>query len=116
MNRQDVESIRMNKTKKPGSKIKAFANVTFSNGLTVKGFRVIDGSKGLFVGMPNDPNQTEKKWADIAFFVDKDDRTEFNNILIEEYEKEFVNQGGLSPAADDSDVNWGIDNDEDRPF
>ncbi len=44
------------------SKLKAFADISVA-GMTVKGFSVVDGSKGLFVSMPRHQGK-DGKWYD----------------------------------------------------
>ena len=43
--------------------LKAFADVAVNDAVLVKGFRVVDGKKGLFVGMPQERSK-QGKWFD----------------------------------------------------
>ena len=47
------------------SKLKAFADVILA-GIVVKGFSVVDGSKGLFVSMPRHQGK-DGKWYDTVY-------------------------------------------------
>ena len=69
-------TIKMNKLKQPAGKIVAFAALVIDDVLEVHGFRVIDGSKGLFVSPPqhlgkikNENGETEDKYFDDVRFV-----------------------------------------------
>ena len=46
------------------SKLKAFVDVLFDDSYVVKGFRIVDSDKGLFVGMPQQMGRNGK-WYDI---------------------------------------------------
>lgn len=47
------------------SKLKAFADVSWA-GVVIKGFSVVDGSKGLFVSMPRHQGK-DGKWYDTVW-------------------------------------------------
>jgi len=44
-------------------KLKAFADVAVNDALVIKGVRVLDGKKGLFVSMPQEQGK-DNKWYD----------------------------------------------------
>jgi len=44
-------------TKGEWSKIRAFFDLETSDGFTIKGFKIVEGSSGLFVGFPNQKNK-----------------------------------------------------------
>lgn len=114
MNRGDVANVRIFKAKKPGA-VKAMASVTFANGMTLKGFKVISGSKGLFVGLPNVYNQKEEKWDTICFFTEKEDRDVLTEIVMESYKKEFSdsqNKQDQSKKAKDDNEGFSVPNED----
>ena len=47
-----------------GRALKAFADITVNEALLVKGVRVLDGKKGIFVTMPREQSTKDKKWYD----------------------------------------------------
>ena len=75
---------RMNK----GSwgKIKAFFDLQTEDGFTIKGFKLVEGTNGLFVGFPsqkgNDDEYHDTVW------VEKEVRDMVNDIAKKEYESE----------------------------
>lgn len=112
MQRSDISSIRINKVKNPRNKIIAMANVVFSNGLTLNSLKVINGSKGLFVGMPSKPiTNGDKKYDDLCYFTDREDRDVFNQVLLEEYEKQFGTSEQTSEGGGNEYNFGGPDND-----
>ena len=69
---------------------KAFASVTVADLVGIKGIRVIEGSKGLFVTMPQS-RDNEGNYHDIAFPVNADLRKAINKAVLDEF-KEAVNE------------------------
>lgn len=53
------------------SKLKAFASVIIEDVMEIKGFKIFESSKGLFVSVPStkgtDKEGVEKYWADVIF-------------------------------------------------
>ncbi|MBL7157286.1 MAG: septation protein SpoVG family protein [Candidatus Omnitrophica bacterium] len=46
------------------SKVKAFCDLVFGDLFLVKGFRIVEGEKGMFVGMPQQQSK-QGKWFSI---------------------------------------------------
>lgn len=71
-----------------GSKILAFADVDVARGVTVRGFRVVDGANGRFAAVPSKPvtvdGQTQYK--NVVVFDTKERRAEFLARLLRDYE------------------------------
>ncbi|MCX5668958.1 MAG: SpoVG family protein [Candidatus Omnitrophica bacterium] len=65
------------------SKLKAFADVTFS-GVVIKGFSVVDGSKGLFVSMPRHQGK-DGKWRDTVTPTSKELKQQLAEVVLEAY-------------------------------
>ena len=55
-------------TKGDWGKIIAFFDLTTSEGITIKGFKLIEGAKGVFVGCPSEKDSSgvykDKVWMD----------------------------------------------------
>lgn len=64
---------------KKRSNLKAYVNVEFDEELVVKGIKVLDGKKGLFVSMPASEGK-DGEYYDIAFPITK----EFRETLVED--------------------------------
>ena len=69
------------------SNLKAFADVSFAGVFIVKGLRVVEGKKGLFVGMPREQGK-DGKWYDIAHPLTKEFKDSLNEIVLQAYEEE----------------------------
>lgn len=65
------------------SKVKAFADVSFS-GIVVKGFSVVEGEKGLFVGMPRHQGK-DGKWYDTVIPSSKEIRRQLAEAVLGAY-------------------------------
>ena len=72
---------RMNK----GSwgKVRAFFDLTTSEGLTVKGFKIIEGINGLFVGVPSQKGKDDEYFDTV--YIAPELREEVNHIAMQEY-------------------------------
>lgn len=68
------------------SKLKAFVDVAFGN-VVVKGLRVVSGSKGLFVGMPQQQGK-DGKWYNIVCPATKEMQQELNDLVLAAYQEE----------------------------
>jgi stage V sporulation protein G len=69
------------------SSLKAFADVSFAGVFIVKGLKVVEGKKGLFVGMPSRVGK-DNKWYEIAHPLTKEFRESLSEVVLEAYEKE----------------------------
>lgn len=97
-------SIKVNKLKNPAGKIVAFAALLIDDVLEVHGFRVINGSKGLFVSPPqhlgkvkNEAGQLEDKYFDDVRFVG-DNWQEVSDEIKAAIITAYQSTGGLTRA------------------
>ena len=69
-------------------KILAFADVGLDEGITIRGFRIVNGSNGLFAGVPSRPVTVEGQtqyFNQVVFASDKK-KEEFLAELLHHYE------------------------------
>ena len=78
-----VEEVSIRKVDVDG-KLKAMADICFDKCLVVKGFKVIEGVKGLFVGMPSRKN-AGGEYVDTTFPITAEFREELINAILEKY-------------------------------
>lgn len=71
---------------KKGDTLKAFAAITFDEAFVVKGLKVIEGKKGLFVAMPSTEGRKKGEYFDSVYPITKELRESINDAVIEEYE------------------------------
>lgn len=69
-----------------GNKLKAFVSVTFDNVLVIHNIKVIENSKGLFLGMPS-IKDTNGEYKDICHPLDTKFRNELTDAIIQKYEE-----------------------------
>jgi DNA-binding cell septation regulator SpoVG len=76
-----------------GEKLKGFIDVVFNDALVVKGFKVIEGSEGLFVAAPArfNENAEGRKWNDIVYFTKPSGmRAKVHEAILEHYRKNIA--------------------------
>ena len=94
------------------SKLKAFVTIVIDDVLEVDGFKIIDGSKGLFVSAPshkgtvNEDGQQVEKWFDDVRFVGEnamDIGDEIKRAIIEQFNSDsYSSNRGTAAAAHSS--------------
>ena len=77
------------------SKIRAFFDLETEDGFTLKGFKLVEGSNGLFVGFPNQKNK-DGEYND-TIFADKTLKQKVNQLALEHYNQEQKQE----PKTDD---------------
>ena len=86
------------------STTKAFASVTVDDKIAIRGIRVIQGEKDLFMTMPQSKDAKKDEYHDIAFPVSGDLRKEIINAVLKEYDRVShllpVQRGYEKPEAD----------------
>jgi DNA-binding cell septation regulator SpoVG len=81
-----MKIIRMNPLKSEGgSKTAAFFDVQTDDGITLKGFRLVSGSSGLFLSSP-DQKGKDGKYYEIVI-LPKEMKSELEKLAIEEFNK-----------------------------
>jgi DNA-binding cell septation regulator SpoVG len=98
------------------TKILAFADVTLSEGVVVRGFRVADGSNGVFAAVPSKPitvNGEKRFWNQVAF-TSNEIRERFLGELLEDYHRWRKNEAGHPPP--EAKASGAEDAEEGPPF
>ena len=83
----DVEVSDVRKIVGEGT-LKAFADVKVGGTLIIKGFRVVQGKRGVFVSMPQRAGK-DGKWFDTITPVTEDFREELEQKVLEAYDQEI---------------------------
>lgn len=90
------------------SKLKAFVTIVIDDVMEVDGFKIIDGSKGLFVSAPShkgtvneDGQQVEKWFDDVRFVGDNamDIADEIKRAIIEQYNSNSYTSNRATAAS-----------------
>ena len=82
----DMEVVDIRKVIGDG-KLKAFADVKVGGTLIIKGFRIFDGIKGLFVSMPSRPGK-DGKWVETLTPLNDEVKREMECLVLEAYDRE----------------------------
>lgn len=69
-------------------KLKAYASICFDDAFLVKGLKVVNGSRGMFVAMPSRKTK-HGEYLDICFPIVKELREKVNNAVLEAYRKKL---------------------------
>ena len=67
------------------SKTRAFFDVETTEGIIVKGFTLIEGNNGLFVGVPSEKGKDGNYYDRVIF--PKELKNELNEIAVKKYEE-----------------------------
>ncbi|MFA5007696.1 MAG: SpoVG family protein [Candidatus Omnitrophota bacterium] len=65
--------------------IKAICDISISGQLVVKGFKIIEGKNGLFVGLPQDKGKNGK-WYDNVFPLSPEVRETISKTVLSAYQ------------------------------
>ena len=82
-------------------KIKAFFDLTTDDGFTIKGFKLVEGTNGMFVGFPSQKNNDDEYHDTV--WAEKEVKEQVIELAKREYESS-TEQGQPSPVMADEDV------------
>lgn len=81
-----MKIVRMNPLKSDGSgKTAAFFDIQTNDGITIKGFRLVNGSNGLFMSAPDQKGKDGKYYETVT--LPKEMKSELEKMALEEYNK-----------------------------
>ncbi len=93
--RMDFKVVRLHRFEGDGS-TKAVCDVSIADEFLVKGFRIIEGKKGLFVGFPAEPGK-DGKWYNSAFPLTAQAREALNKTVLAAFNENEVTEGSRCP-------------------
>ena len=80
----NITDAKVNKVADQG-KVKAYGSIVFDEGFIVRGFKLIEGEKGLFVAMPS-RKTASGEFKDTAHPITAEARTAVIESLLKAYE------------------------------
>ncbi|MEZ4654882.1 MAG: SpoVG family protein [Candidatus Eisenbacteria bacterium] len=83
-----------------GGKLRAFASVTLSDAIVVRGIKVIEGARRTFIAMPT--RHDGKKQTDVCHPTNQAARDELEKAVLEEFER-TLRRGNGRPRDAGSD-------------
>jgi stage V sporulation protein G len=81
---QDIQVVRLHRFD-GDSKTKAFADISIGH-FVVKGLRIVEGKKGVFLAMPQEKSK-DGKWYDTFFPATKEAREVLNELVLTAYQQ-----------------------------
>ena len=84
MEEKDLQVSRIHKVD-GDEHLKAFVDISV-NGVVIKGLRVVNGSKGLFVSMPRHQGK-DGKWYETVYPSTQEIRQELNDLVLAAFEQ-----------------------------
>ncbi|NLT49380.1 MAG: hypothetical protein GXX85_00500 [Ignavibacteria bacterium] len=85
------------------TKTKAFLDIETEEGITIKGFTLVEGSNGLFLSAPSEKGKDGKYYDKV--YIPKELKENVTALAIEEYNRQ---KGGSNTIN--------VDNNDDVPF
>lgn len=82
-------------------KIKAFFDLQTGDGFTIKGFKMVEGANGVFVGFPSQKNKDDEYHDTV--WADKDVKDQVTELAKREYESSTEQEQEL-PIMNNEDV------------
>ena len=79
-------------------KIRAFFDLQTEEGFTIKGFKLVEGINGLFVGFPSQKGSDDEYYDTV--WADRDVKEQVNQLAIKTYGQEAMSQ---PPDMENSD-------------
>ena len=80
-------------------RLKAFVNVTFDDDFVIRGMKVIEGRKGLFVAMPSRKGK-DGTFRDIAHPINNTMRKKLEKVVLDEYYSKCEEEGKNPKGSD----------------
>jgi len=78
-----LEVVRLHKLEGNGA-TKAFCDLSILGSFVIKGLRVVEGEKGLFVGMPSEAGK-DGKWYNTVIPLNREVKDEIDRLVLEAY-------------------------------
>jgi stage V sporulation protein G len=80
-----MKIIRMNPLKNKSGKTVAFFDLQTKDGIVLRGFRLVNGSNGLFIASPDEKGKDGKYYENVI--LPKEIKERVQEIAVEEYNK-----------------------------
>ncbi len=85
----DLKVARIHRMPSEGA-IRAFVDLTVNNSILLKGFRVVNGERGLFVTMPQDKGKNNR-WYNTVDCLSSDVRSLISQFILTAFKEETEN-------------------------
>jgi len=106
MEGMEITNVFFREMNKPGSSLKAFANVEFNGILEVKNWKIFEGRNGVFAKVPQEGNGKDwfdtVRWADKSFYGENAKTHPILNELVDKWKAYKGKAKSSAPAQSDS--------------
>ena len=82
----DLKVVRVHRLPQNGA-LKAFVDLSVNDQFLIKGLRIVQGQKGMFVSLPQEQGK-DKRWYNIIHCLTKELRTEISDKVMTAYREE----------------------------
>jgi stage V sporulation protein G len=89
MNGLNITEVRVSVREDP--KLKAFVSITFNDCFVIRGLKIIEGNKGMFVAMPS-RKKPDGTFQDIAHPINNETRAWMEGEVLKAYQREMEKQ------------------------
>ncbi len=72
------------------NKLKAFASITLDDCFVIRGLKIIEGAKGVFVAMPS-RKRPDGTYQDVAHPINNETRDWMEGLIVTAYKEELEN-------------------------
>lgn len=97
----EITDVRVSITNDKDRRLKAFVNVTFDHCFAVRGMKVIEGPKGLFLSMPR-RKRSDGSSQDIAHPINNEMRRKLEDSILAAYHAEVGRKGNAPAPAENA--------------
>ena len=95
-------------------KIRAFFDVTSVDGFTIKGFKLVEGSNGFFIGFPSQKNEDGDYFSTV--FADKFVAEKLLEKVMDAYRTEDNSSASKTPGVEEVEENQPVKQNGELPF
>lgn len=81
----EITSVKIKKVRKEGS-LKAWATITINDSIVMRDIRILNGQKGLFIGMPG-KKRSDGKYSDTVYIKNTKIKEDINKAILLEYDQ-----------------------------
>ncbi|MBI5828122.1 MAG: septation protein SpoVG family protein [Chloroflexi bacterium] len=96
-----MKSTEVNVNLRDEERLKAFVNITFDDVFVIRGLKVIEGQRGLFVCMPS-RRLDDGSHRDIAHPISNEFRQEIEDQILAEYDRLAAGQAPGTARSEDA--------------
>ena len=108
----DKLDVRVYPIDEPKGDTRAFASIAVNDLVAIRGIRVVEDDKGLFITMPQSYDKKTDKYHDIAFPLSGDLRKEFTKAVLGEHDRQInlpLDERGYPPPDKDAAIEINVD-------